>query len=137
MENEFSTGGHTFKLSKINALKQFQIVRRMTPVLSELFPVLSKIGKKADGLTPDDFGEFSPVISAFSRLSDEDANKVLLSLLQSVEIKQDKGWARIASDQVIMFDSLELPTLLHCAGRAFMYNLQGFFTALPQVKHGQ
>ena len=49
-------------------------------------------------------------------------------------MKQETGnWARLAQDKMIMFQDLDLPVLLQCAGRAFLFNLQSFFTgsALP------
>jgi hypothetical protein len=57
---------------------------------------------------------------------------VLFGLLASVEVQQAAGnWARVSSNSMLMIQDIELPILLQIAGRAFMFNLAGFFGALP------
>jgi hypothetical protein len=140
--NTFVINGKNFKLSKIDAFKQFHIVRRIAPILSELMPVLGgikKVGESSEMSEAEKFEEIAkimqPIMLGLSKLSDEDSNKVLFGLLNSVEIQQDSGiWARIANDSMLMIQNLELPVLLQIAGKAFVFNLSGFFTALPHQK---
>lgn len=139
MENQFEVGGRKFQLNKINAFKQFHIVRRLGPVLSELLPVLSE----AQRLSIDALSEtekldqiakvMSPVMLGLSKLSDSDSDKVLYGLLSSVQIQQSVGWAWVATDSMLMIQDMDLPLLLQIAGRAFMFNLSGFFTILPRL----
>ena len=135
-ERDFEIGGVKFKLNKMDAFKQFHIVRRISPLLSELLPAMKEIARnKTDmqAMSDDDkFEQFAkigqPLLMGFSKLSDEDANKVLLGLLSSVEIQQSHGnWARISTETAMMINNLELPVLMQAAGRAFMFNLSGFF----------
>lgn len=141
-DREFEVGGKKFKLSKIDAFKQFHIVRRVAPILADLLPAIkemSKVSKKSAELSESEkieqFAQIaSPLMMGLSKLSDEDSNRVLLGLLSSVEIQQTTGnWTYIARGELLMIQDLELPTLLQIAGRAFMYNLSGFFAVLPQV----
>lgn len=141
-DRDFEIGSRKFKLSKINAMKQFHIVRRIAPILGELAPNLVQISKtvKDSGTTEDDrleqIAQFvAPVMLGLSKLTDADANLVLMGLLSSVEMKQEAtgNWSRVAVDGNLMFDDLELPLLLQAAGRAFMFNMAGFFAVLPQV----
>jgi hypothetical protein len=77
-------------------------------------------------------GGITKIMEGLSNLSDEDANKVLVGLCSSVEMQQSHGnWARVAVGDVIAFQDLELPTLLQIAGRAFIYNVAGFFPSAP------
>lgn len=139
MEREFSIGAKDFKLCKIDAFKQFHIVRRIAPILSELLPSLAgaqKIANQKDLSESDKFEEFAkiaaPFMAGLSKLSDEDSNRVLFGLLASVEVKQESGnWAKVSTDSMLMMQDLELPVLLQIAGKAFMFNLAGFFAALP------
>lgn len=139
-ERDFEIAGKKFKLHKIDAFKQFHIVRRLTPILSELLPIMGLIQKASKTLESaseseklQEFGKIAaPIMTGLSKLSDEDANKVLFGLLSGVEIQQSQGWAKIATDAGLMIE-LDLPILMQAAGRAFMYNLSGFFTVLPQV----
>lgn len=140
-ERDFELGGKHFKLNKIDAFKQFHIVRRITPLLAELLPAMkniSKVNKNAESMSEeerlDQIAEFiGPIMNGLSKLSDEDSNRVLFGLLSSVEMQQSSGgWARVSTDSMLMIQDLELPVLLQIAGRAFMYNLSGFFQGLPR-----
>lgn len=138
-DRDFEIGTRKFKLNKINAFRQFHIVRRIGPILSELLPSMTKL-QKVSGSTSlsetDKFDEFAkiaaPLMSGLSKLSDADADYVLFGLLASVEIQQVSGnWAKVATESMLMIQDLELPMLLQIAGRAFGFNLAGFFGELP------
>lgn len=139
-DRSFEIGARNFKLSKIDAFKQFHIVRRIAPILADLLPAMKDIQRVSKGTDLsesqklDQFAEIAaPLMKGLSNLSDSDADRVLFGLLSSVEIQQQTGnWARVANDSMLMMQDLELPILLQLAGRAFAFNLSGFFTALPQ-----
>lgn len=141
-ERDFQIGARKFKLNKINTFEQFHIVRRLLPILGELLPVLGKV-QKLGKLDPEKMSEeqlqmFVPVIGGLSKLSDEDANRVLLGLCSAVEMQQQpaNNWARVATSAGLMFEDLELPVIMQIAGRAFAYNMSGFFALMPQVSAG-
>jgi hypothetical protein len=50
-----------------------------------------------------------PIMDGFSKLSDADANLVLLGLCSAVEIHQPQtnSWARVAREDVLMFNELD------------------------------
>lgn len=138
-EREFVVGGREFKLCKIDAFKQFHVVRRIGPILSDLVPALKDAKKLQDKtLTEDEkldaIGKLvSPIMEGLSKLSDADAEMVMFNLLQAVEMKQSAGnWIRVSTGSMLMVQDLELPAMLQLAGRAFVFNLSGFFSALPQ-----
>lgn len=142
-ERDFDIGGKTFRLNKIDAFKQFHIVRRISPLLADLLPAMSeiqKMNKKGEGEVSEaqKFDEFAkivtPLMNGLAKLSDEDSNRVLFGLLASVEVQVSAagGYAKVANDSMLMYQDLELPALLQIAGRAFMYNLSSFFGALPK-----
>jgi hypothetical protein len=143
-ERDFTAGGREFKLSKIDPFKQFHIVRRLGPILGDIIPVAQKIKSTLSGTETEDqkFETIAqiaqPILNGLSKLSDEDANKVLLGLLSAVEVKQAPAgnWARIARDENLMIQDVDLPVLLQAAGRAFAFNLAGFFAIAPQISHG-
>lgn len=134
MEREFSIGGRDFKLCKIDAFKQFHIVRRIGPILSDILPALTE-SKKTESES-DKLASLAkiatPIMNGLSKLSDADSELVLFGLLQAVEIKQASGvWTKVSNNSMLMIQDLELPVLLQLAGRAFVFNLSGFFSALP------
>jgi len=140
MERDFELNGKKFKLNKINAFKQFHIVRRIGPILSELLPAIKTLdGKdKSKEQNLEDIAKvMTPIMEGLSKLSDEDSERVLYGLLAAVEMQQGSGgWAKVATDGVppmLMMQDLELPILIQLAGRAFFYNLSGFFNVAPQT----
>jgi|SRR5271165_6183686 len=140
MERDFEIGGRKFKLNKVDAFKQFHIVRRIAPILSDLLPSIKDAQKiKQENLSEEEKLEglakmAAPFMEGIAKLSDKDADFVLFGLLSSVEIQQPTGnWARVSTNEMIMMQDLELPVLLQLAGRAFMFNLSGFF-AVPLRK---
>ncbi len=142
-ERDFQIGARNFKLNKIDAFKQFHIVRRLGPILGDIIPVAQQMSKsKKENLSEDETFESlaklaGPIMSGLAKLSDEDSNLVLLGLCSAVEMQQAQGnWARVATQAGLMFQDLELPVLLQIAGKSFMYNLSGFFAVAPQVSHG-
>jgi hypothetical protein len=143
-ERDFSLGDKKFQLSKIDAFKQFHIVRRLGPILGDIIPVAQKLKNLGtEGISEEQKLEqssqlLSPIMTGLSKLSDADANLVLLGLLSSVSIHQPEfnNWAKVATGETLSFSNLGLPTLFQLAGRAFFFNLSDFFSIAPQISHG-
>lgn len=131
-DRDFELGGRKFKLSKMDAFKQFKVVRKIAPILGEIFPAAQKFSKAETG-DQDQMLMVTAIMNGMSKLSDADADSVLLSLCSCVEVQQMPigNWARVSNDSMLIMQDLELPILLQIAGKAFMYNLSGFFLALP------
>lgn len=143
-ERDFEIGGRRFKLNKIEVFKQFHIARRLTPIMGDIMAVAPKIKDSIkDEMSEEQKFEIiaklaKPIMDGFSKLSDDDANLVLLGLCSSVEVHQptSNSWARIARDNIFMINDFELPIILQLAGRAFAYNIAGFFPTAQQTSHG-
>jgi len=139
-ERDFEIGGRKFKLSKIDAFKQFHVVRRLGPVLADLMPAMKDAAKLKDEASMSEAEKFdmiakivAPVMMGLSKLTDADAELVMHGLLSSVEVQQAAGnWAKVSTGSMLMIQDLELPMLIQIAGKAFAFNLAGFFSVLPQ-----
>ena len=137
MERQFEYGGRKYQLSKVNAFKQFHIVRRLSPILGDLVAVAPEMQKaKADGenANVEQLSKIAaPIMNGLSKLSDQDSEYVLFGLLNAVEVQQEPAgnWAKVCIDKNLMIQNLDLPTMMNLAGRAFMFNLESFFSALP------
>lgn len=141
--SDFEIGGRKFKTGKMNVFKQFHVVRRISPILSDLVPAIGEIQKLAKGGEKTESEKFdemavilSPFLSGFSKLSDADSEFLLYGLLSSVEVQINGAWMKVATDTMLMVQDMELPALLQIAGRAFVFNLQGFFAVLPATSPG-
>ena len=134
---DFQIDGRNFKISKINAMKQYHIVRRIGPILSDLLSSIKSIPKQDAQMTEEQrFDEVAkiagPIMSGLSKLSDKDAELVLLGLLSAVEINRDGVWGRVVMNDQLMYQDLELPVMLNAAGRSLMFNMAGFFDILQR-----
>ena len=140
-ERDFEVAVKKFKLSKIDVFQQFHIARRIGPMLAELMPAMATMSKIQIGsMSQDDqFNQFAkmaaPFMAGLAKMSDDEANYVLFRLLSSAEVHQPEfgSWAKVATHTGIMMQDLELGTLAQIVGRAFMYNLSGFFASLPRA----
>jgi hypothetical protein len=141
MENGFEIQGTKYKLCKLDAITQFHIVRRTGPILSELIPAMARLGKEQkamESLSEDEkLEKFAlvggPLMEGVAKLSDDDANRVVFGLLSSVEVQQKDFagvWSKVATKEALMFP-VDLPVMIQLVARAFMFNLSGFFAALP------
>jgi hypothetical protein len=151
---EFQIGEITYMVAKLDARSQFHIVRRLTPVLGGLVVLAPALGKSYKGikekvkrgekvnvgeiLSDDSFIDgagkgISAMADALSSLSDETADYVLFGLLVAVKRKmpQGTGWASVSTGTQMMFDDIDMATMLRLAWESIAFNLGGFFAALP------
>lgn len=142
--NDFEIGGRKFKVGKLNTFKQFHIVRRIAPILADLLPAITEIQKQSKTkkfeINEDNFEEtakiLAPILTGFSKLSDNDSEFVLHGLLSGVEIQIGNTWSKVATENMLMVQDLDLPSMLQIAGRSFVANLSSFFATLPAVAPG-
>jgi hypothetical protein len=129
-KEHFNVAGAEYSCSKLPVLQQAHILRRLTPVLSDIAPVLK--GNKDDNT----FDILGAAVGAISKLNDSDFEYVLFGLLSAVSRKQaGGGFAQVTptNGKVIMFDDIDLPSALQLAGRALMHNLGNFSNVLPST----
>ncbi|HWI02394.1 MAG TPA: hypothetical protein VNT52_00950 [Acidimicrobiales bacterium] len=125
---QFEHKGAQYRADRIDAMKQFHIVRRLAPVLAEVAAVA-----KADAA---DEGAVVAVVgavgNALAGLSDADADFVLHGLLAAVSFQRDgEGWHRVSVGGAIMRADLPLPDLLFLAFKSAQANFADFFAAVP------
>lgn len=143
IERDFQLGGSNYKLSKVDVWKQLYIAKRLGPIIGEVISTVKELkGFMAEGTSKSDNLEaiaqiLAPLLDGFSKLTDKDLEYVMVGLLNAVEVQQEGGsWARMAGNSGLMFDNIELATMLQLAGRALVFNLGNFSRALPQGSKG-
>ncbi len=72
IEKDFQIGSLEFKLSKIHAFKQFHIVRRIAPILSDLAPMAVKISKRksSEEMTEEQIGNWAKLANETGMMFD-------------------------------------------------------------------
>lgn len=122
---EFELSGNKYIVGKLDARLQFHIIRRLAPVLSELAPALKNKNVGAEALVP--------LTGAIAKLSDEDADYCLFGLLKAVNRFQGQGLGTgpVATGNTLMYNDIDVPTMLQLAWKSMSFNMSGFFAGLP------
>jgi len=132
--------GIKYKFGKMNARKQFHVMRRLTPAIGQLGPVLKMIGGGVSGLSEDDKADvglqvIEPIGKALASLKDEDADFVLDELLNCVSRDNGNGlgFSPIRTNGVDMFEDIDMPSMLMLAFGAIKANFADFIPAIRSI----
>ncbi|MDB5444971.1 MAG: hypothetical protein JWQ97_288 [Phenylobacterium sp.] len=119
-------------MSRIDARKQFHVVLRLAPALLGMMQAAAAPEGGARSL----LASVGPFTEAIGKVSDEDADYILDTLLGAVQrkIPGDRGWASVMSGSGfasgMMFEDIDLAAMMQLAFEAGRENLEGFFGAL-------
>ncbi|MGE4504035.1 MAG: phage tail assembly chaperone [Desulfovibrionaceae bacterium] len=136
---EVEIGGVFYGIGRLPARKQFHVVRRLAGALSGLGGLLPKDGalpKPEDLMQRGDLLE--KLLKALSELDDATVDYVVDACLSVVSRKdRSGGWAKAMTDTGgLMFEDMDMLTMLTLTARVIQGNLSGFFDALPHVLPG-
>lgn len=135
---EFEVGGKQYSADRLDAMKQFHIVRKLGPIIAGLLPAGVAM-KDMQAFLEKDAGSVLPSIAdALSRIKDEDADFVIYGLLSVVKQQQPNGlgWAPVCVNNQMMFQNIQMPDMLKIAFKAGQHNFRDFLAALPQSSPG-
>ena len=131
---ECSIKGHDYRVAKLSVFDQLKVSRKLLPVLAGLFGDFEKL-KAAAGkatLLLDSIETVLPKIAQVAAdMSDEDVNAVLHPCLAVVSRQSGKNWAPIFRSGELMFDDIDLMSMLQIAGRVVGDSLGNFLPAAP------
>lgn len=130
--SEFQVGPHTYSVGKLDAFRQFHIVRRLGPVAASLGIGWLRLKKGQK----DGFEELlRGALEDLGKLSDEDANYVLVNSLSAVRRRRalDGGWDAITTPGgALMFPGeMDMAVMLQLVWHVLEDNLGNFLNALP------
>jgi len=118
-------GDATYRTGRLDARRQFHVVRRLAPVLSSLSDL--------SGLGSESLEALEPLARAVAGMVDADADYVINKCLGVVERRQPSGgWARVMSGDKLMFEDLDMAAMLRLVWAVLEDNLSGFFADLPR-----
>lgn len=121
---EFEINGQAYLAGKMNTFKQFHVSRRLVPAFGVAAAAISGEVKFEDLV--------QPIMQAIASMTDADCDFILDACLGVVKRRQHgDSWAPIyaGSSQSLMFDDIDMPTMLQIAGKVIQDNLSGFFPA--------
>ena len=124
---EFSYKNKTYVVGSLDTFTQLNIARKITPAM----PLVDGLVKTANA--EKDLSLL--FLMALSQLDDQASEFVMRTCLKAVSVKQETGWAKVASPQgELMFADLTVQELLHLVVKVIEVHLGDFFrTALGSL----
>lgn len=128
---ELMLGANEYSISKLNAIQQFHVARKIAPMLWAM-------GKEAlSGFQDseiDGIAALKASADVLSQMSDQDSEYILKTCLTACRRRSGAGWAKVQADNgQMMFDDIDLPVILQLAFNVIRENLGNFLSALPQA----
>ena len=137
-DDGFQVGGIAYRAGKMNAIKQFHVMRRLLPVLA---PMLSDLQAAASEPRGSIEAALPKIAEGIAALSDENAEFVLGQCLAVVQRQraQGTGWDAIwnVGARRLMFEDIDLSAMLMIVAEVIGENLSGFFGALGSLTGGE
>jgi hypothetical protein len=117
---EFEIDGKEFRADKLNAIQQFNVSRKIAPLIPPLIPIFMQVTRDAEKgvAVKDDMDVLAQLLTPFAdglaAMNDEAAEYVFSTCLSVVRYKHGDNWAAIwsAANRVVMFDNLNDGALL-------------------------
>lgn len=132
MDAEIEIEGNLYRVGRLNAFKQFHVVRRLAPALFALGEVGSNPKNLQDDISA--LAAMGPVAEAVSKLSDADSEYVLNTCLLVCKRQAEGGvWAPVKVQGAVnlQFDDIKLPTMMRLVFETIKENLGNFFPVPP------
>lgn len=140
MENkEIEIEGHVYRIGKLDAFKQFHLVRRLTPVFFALGNSGATVEKTAAGGIAGlsdlaAIGALAPVADVIAKLSDEESEYVVNLCLLVCQRKVSEGkWApvKVRGAAKLQMDDITLTAMMQLVFAVIEENLGNFFPVPP------
>jgi len=147
----FTVGSHDYRSDSLDALTQFHVSRRLSPVVLSLAPLIG-LGATVEDLASiitSDIGSnlrlLQPAIEAVAKMPDEDVNYVVSRTMTRVyrAIKNPstgsvESWVPVWSPTagVLQYDDIGMIELIQIVWNVLRENLGGFFSGSQSPSTG-
>lgn len=128
----FTIKGNEYVIqTRLDAFKQFFIVRKLSPLIAE-------IGGNLESVKANPVAFLKSVAGSLASLPEDDVNQILNTCLATVNRRQNGAWVRIMSSGGLMFDDIDMSAMVQIVTKVLSENLIDFFSELPgQVSGNQ
>ncbi|EDV0473210.1 hypothetical protein AB6P63_004573 [Salmonella enterica] len=134
---ECSVKGHDYRVAKLSVFDQLKVTRKLLPVLAgmmsdfgsirSLLPADGKIdGAKFDALKPIFETLLPRIADELSSLTEDDTNAIIHPCLAVVSRKHMGGWTPVFNSGQLVFDDIDLLTMLQLVARVVADSLGNF-----------
>jgi len=132
--SEIELNGNKYRVGRLNGKKQWNVARRLMPVLSELIKAAKDIpqGANPENPSPEDAQKFlekisEPLADSFSRITDENSDYIIDTCLAVCDRAQGPAWAPLMRGGNLMFQDLDMIAMLGLTFAVIRENLGDFF----------
>jgi hypothetical protein len=127
---ELEIGMRKYRTGKLDAFKQFHLVRKLLPLFSGLGETTATLSPSGDASFWNSLG---PVAQAISDMSVEDSEWIIKTCLSMCSTFNGRTWVPVMTPQGdFMFEDMDLQAMLQLAFAVIQDNLGAFFPA-PQT----
>jgi hypothetical protein len=142
----FQVGGHDYRSDPLDALTQFHVSRRLSPVVLALAPLigLGATVQELSSVITADIGQnlriLQPAIEAVAKMPDEDVNYVISKTMARVyrAIKNPStgavdSWIPVWSPTagVLQYEDIGMVEMIQIVWNVLRESLSGFFSGNP------
>lgn len=130
---EFEIKGVNYRASKLSVFDQLKVSRKLLPVLAGMLGDFQGIKAAAQGGDVNKALEkaLPKIADSLAEMSEEDTNAIIFPCLSVVARQNGKVWAPVMSQNELMFDDIDLMSMLQIVGRVVGDSLGNFLPAAP------
>lgn len=130
---EFEIKGVNYRASKLSVFDQLKVSRKLLPVLAGMLGDFQGIKSAAEGGDVYKALEkaLPKIADSLAEMSEEDTNAIIFPCLSVVARQNGKVWAPVMSQNELMFDDIDLMSMLQIVGRVVGDSLGNFLPAAP------
>lgn len=136
---EFTINGVEYRATKLSVFDQLKVSRKVLPLIAKIVSDVSLLKNALKDKQPDSEAIFKTIETVLPKIADvlaempdESVDAILHPCLKVVSRKSTQGnWTPIFGDGVLMFDEIDLFTMLGITARVIGDNLGNFLRALP------
>lgn len=130
---EFEIKGVNYRASKLSVFDQLKVSRKLLPVLAGMLGDFQGIKAAAQGGDVYKALETAlpKIADSLAEMSEEDTNAIIFPCLSVVARQNGKVWAPVMVQGSLMFDDIDLMSMLQIVGRVVGDSLGNFLPAAP------
>ncbi|MDB2181716.1 phage tail assembly chaperone [Citrobacter farmeri] len=138
---EFEIKGVNYRTAKLDVFQQLKVSRKLLPILAGVLADFGSVRAMlpAGGLENANLDALAPVLEKvlpriaeeLAALSEDDTNAIIHPCLAVVVRENGKVWAPVFNSGQLMFDDIDLFSMLQLVARVVADSLGNFLPALP------
>ncbi|EGT5186451.1 hypothetical protein FZI02_20810 [Cronobacter sakazakii] len=130
---EFEIKGVQYRTAKLSVFDQLKVSRKLLPVLAGMMADFQSIKAATQGGDVYKAMETAlpKIADSLADMTEEDTNAIIFPCLSVVSRKNGNAWAPVMNQGELMFDDIDLLSMLQMVGRVVGDSLGNFLPAAP------